>query len=110
MPNPIPDIETHGITITDQIGNVLLTPHLKINSRRSLEDGTQEFCKILVSADGINSPNVESDKVKVDDNDPASVIEHVKRLIQTLRPDCELTDLLLELWDLAPKTIPNDSI
>ena len=53
---------------------------------------------------------VESDKVKVDDNDPASVIEHVKRLIRTLRPDCELTDLLLELWDLAPKTIPNDPI
>ncbi|PKC63374.1 hypothetical protein RhiirA1_422770, partial [Rhizophagus irregularis] len=54
--------------------------------------------------------NVESEKVKVDDNDPASVIEHVKRLIRTLRPDCELTNLLLELWDLAPKTIPNDPI
>ncbi|UZN99203.1 uncharacterized protein OCT59_000483 [Rhizophagus irregularis] len=52
--------------------------------------------------------NVESEKVKVDDNDPASVIKHVKRLIRTLRPDCELTNLLLELWDLAPKTIPND--
>ncbi|UZO18291.1 uncharacterized protein OCT59_009607 [Rhizophagus irregularis] len=51
----------------------------------------------------------ESDKVKVDNNDPASVIEHVKRLIRTLRPDCELTDLLLKLWDL-PKTIPNDPI
>ncbi|PKK68357.1 hypothetical protein RhiirC2_851500 [Rhizophagus irregularis] len=38
-------------------------------------------------------------------------IEHVKRLIRTLRPDCELTNLLLlELWDLAPKTIPNDPI
>ncbi|CAB4493685.1 unnamed protein product [Rhizophagus irregularis] len=113
MPNPISDIETHGITITGQIGNVLLTPHLKMfmnsNSRRSLGDGSQEFCNILVSADEINSPNFESDKVKVDNNDPASVIEHVKRLIRTLRPDCELTDLLLKLWDL-PKTIPNDPI
>ncbi|POG67165.1 hypothetical protein GLOIN_2v1650118 [Rhizophagus irregularis DAOM 181602=DAOM 197198] len=143
----------------------------------SFEDGTQEFCNILVGADRINSPNisipkhlmdkankihgnvlarktlgtkgdstfmmirlipikqeqndeknephyratlvysytseldnVESEKVKVDDNDPSSVIEHVKRLIRTLRPDCELTNLLLELWDLAPKTIPNDPI
>ncbi|RGB37229.1 hypothetical protein C1646_695369 [Rhizophagus diaphanus] len=248
MPNPIPEIETHGITITDQVGNVLLTPPTKpfkdvyelakisrglssmITYRDRLrdvlledvpvqwnkkcikyveteggvwvffEDGSQEFCNILVGADGINSPirkqklpelqifdygithvgadvsvpkhlmdkinkihgnilacktlgtkgdstfmmtrlipikqeqndeknethyratlvysypsefdniDVESDKVKVDDNDPASVIEHVKRLIRTLRPDCELTDLLLELWDLAPKTIPNDPI
>ncbi|CAB4494730.1 unnamed protein product [Rhizophagus irregularis] len=54
--------------------------------------------------------NVESEKVKVDDNDPASVIEHVKRLIRTLRQDCELTNLLLELWDLAPITIPSDPI
>jgi hypothetical protein len=52
--------------------------------------------------------DVESDKVK--GNDPASVIEHVKKLIRKLRPDCEMTDLLLELWDLAPKTIPNDPI
>ncbi|PKK61136.1 hypothetical protein RhiirC2_761052 [Rhizophagus irregularis] len=58
----------------------------------------------------LDNVDVESDKVKVDDNDPASVIEHVKRLIRTLRSDCELTDLLIEFWDLAPKTIPNDPI
>ncbi|PKY35005.1 hypothetical protein RhiirB3_533024 [Rhizophagus irregularis] len=29
IPNPIPDVETHRITITDQIGNVLLTPPTK---------------------------------------------------------------------------------
>ncbi|CAG8490195.1 12672_t:CDS:2 [Rhizophagus irregularis] len=216
MPNPISDVETHGITITDQIGNVLLAPPTKSFkdvyeiakiSRETqegvwvfFEDGSQEFCSILVGADGINSPirkqklpelqivnygithvsadvsvpkhlmdkvnkihgnvlirktlgtegdstlmmtrlipikqkqndeknephyratlvysypseldnvDVESDKVKVDDNDPASVIEHVKRLIRTLRPDCKLTELLVELWDLAPKTIPNDPI
>ncbi|PKK69455.1 hypothetical protein RhiirC2_712652 [Rhizophagus irregularis] len=248
MPNSISDVETHGITVTDQIGNVLLAPPTKsfkdvyeiakisrglssiITYRNRLrdvllegvpvqwnkkcikyvetqegvwvffEDGSQEFCNILVGADGINSPirkqklpelqivnygithvsadvsvpkhlmdkvnkihgnvlirktlgtegdstlmmtrlipikqeqndeknephytatlvysypseldnvDVESDKVKVDDNDPESVIEHVKRLIRTLRPDCELTDLLVELWDLAPKTIPNEPI
>ena len=101
--NPIPDVETHGITITDQIGNVLLTPPTKpfkdvyeiakishdlssiiIYSNRLrdvllegipvqwnkkcikyvetqegvwiiFEDGSQEFCNILVGADGINS-------------------------------------------------------
>jgi hypothetical protein len=270
MPNPIPDVETHGITITDQVGNTLLTPPAKpfkdvyelakisrglssmiiyrdrlrdvlledvpvqwnkkfikyIETQEGIwvffEDGSQEFCDILVGTDGINSPSkfnnvynlihsqlnnnhffllvrkqklpelqivnyeithvgadvsvpkhlmdkiikiqgnsllrktlgtkgdsslmlsrlipikqekndeinephyrvslvytypskfdnidVESEKVEVDDNDPASVIEHVKRLIRKLRPDCELTDLLLELWDLAPKTIPNDPI
>ncbi|EXX77964.1 hypothetical protein RirG_019000 [Rhizophagus irregularis DAOM 197198w] len=225
MPNPVPDVETHGIIITDQVGNVLLAPPTKpfkdvydlakisrglssmityrdrlrdvlledvpvqwnkkcieyLETKEgvwvSFEDGTQEFCNILVGADRINSPNisipkhlmdkankihgnvlarktlgtkgdstfmmirlipikqeqndeknephyratlvysytseldnVESEKVKVDDNDPSSVIEHVKRLIRTLRPDCELTNLLLELWDLAPKTIPNDPI
>ncbi|CAG8693061.1 14636_t:CDS:2, partial [Rhizophagus irregularis] len=247
MPNLVPDVETHGIIITDQVGNVLLAPPTKpfknvyelakisrglssmITYRDRLrdvllegvpvkwnkkcikyvetqegiwvffEDGTQEFCNILVCADGLilqvirkqklpelqivnygithvgadisipkhlmdkankihgnvlarktlgtkgdstfmmtrlipikqeqndekNEPhyratlvysypseldNVESEKVKVDDNDPSSVIEHVKRLIRTLRPDCELTNLLLELWDLAPKTIPNDPI
>ncbi|CAB5359046.1 unnamed protein product [Rhizophagus irregularis] len=184
MPNPVPDVETHGIIITDQVvGNVLLAPPTKplkdvyelakifrgLSSMITyqgawvfFEDGTQEFCNILVGADGINSPilkqklpelqivnygithvgadisipkhlmdktnkihgnvlalysypseldNVESEKVKVGDNDPSSVIEHVKRLIRTLRPDCELTNLLLlELWDLAPKTIPNDPI
>ncbi|GBC10181.1 hypothetical protein RclHR1_09400003 [Rhizophagus clarus] len=249
MPNPIPDVETHGITFIDQVGNILFAPPAKpfkdvyelakmsrglpasiVTYRDRLrdvllegvpvqwnkkcvkyvetqegvwvffEDGSQEFCNILVGADGVNSPirkqklpelqivdygiyhigadisvpqqlmdkvnkingnvlackslgtkgdstfiisrlipikqeqndeknephyrvslvysypseldnvNVESDKVKIDDNDPASVIGNVKRLIRELRPDCELTDLMLELWDLAPKTIPNDPV
>jgi hypothetical protein len=50
----------------------------------------------------------ESDKIKVDDNDPASVINYAKHLIQTLRPKCELTDIHLKLWDYVPKTAPND--
>ncbi|RIA92898.1 hypothetical protein C1645_736001 [Glomus cerebriforme] len=247
MPNPIPDVENHGISLTDHAGNILLqSPSRPFKdvyeiAKRShglsvivtyrdrlrdvllenvpvqwgkkcigyeetkegvwvfFEDGTREFCNILVGAEGINSPvrkqklpelqifdyevthvgadisipkslmdklskfhgnllavktlglkgdssflisrlipieqeqnesnidephyratlvyaypteldNVESDKVKVDDNDPASVIEHVKQLIRKLRPECEMTDILVELWDLAPKTIPNDSV
>jgi 2-polyprenyl-6-methoxyphenol hydroxylase-like FAD-dependent oxidoreductase len=45
---------------------------------------------------------------KVDDNDPASVIEHVKQIIRTTRPECEVTDILLELWDFVPKKTPDD--
>jgi hypothetical protein len=53
--------------------------------------------------------NVEPDKIKVDDDDnPASIVEHVKQMIQKLRPKCEMTDIMLELWELVPKTTPND--
>jgi len=48
--------------------------------------------------------NIESEKTKVDDNDSASVIEHVKYMIRSLRPECEMTEVLLELWDLAHET------
>ncbi|CAG8707838.1 16485_t:CDS:2 [Rhizophagus irregularis] len=106
------------ITYRDRLRDVLLEVVPVQWNKKCIEYvETQEG---VFGADGINSPttlvysypseldNVESEKVKVDDNDPASVIKHVKRLIRTLRPDCELTNLLLELWDLAPKTIPND--
>ncbi|CAB4379695.1 unnamed protein product [Rhizophagus irregularis] len=204
IPNPIPDVETHGITITDQIGNVLLIlqlNHLKmfmksqkylvvyhqlsfilaqmelilqvirkqklpklqivdygithvsadvsvpqhlmdkankihgnflvrktlgtkgdstlmmtrlipIKQEQNDEKSEPHYRVTLVYSypSKLDNVDVESDKVKVDDNDPASVIENVKRLIRTLRSDCELTDLLIEFWDLAPKTIPNDPI
>ncbi|GBC06865.1 hypothetical protein RclHR1_07100001 [Rhizophagus clarus] len=44
---------------------------------------------------------------KVDDNDPTSVIDHVKYMIRKLRPECEMTDILLEFWNLVPKTSPD---
>ncbi|PKY47569.1 hypothetical protein RhiirA4_444916 [Rhizophagus irregularis] len=107
MPSPIPGVETHGINITDQVGNVLLAPPVKpykdvyelakisrglstiVTYRDRLrdvllegvpvqwnkkcvkyvetqegvwvffEDGSQEFCNILVGADGINSPKLK---------------------------------------------------
>ena len=105
MPNPIPNVEYHGISITDYTGNILLKPPFKqvkdvyeietisnqflteiITYRDRLrdvllggvpvqwgkkcigyeetkegvwvffDDGSREFCDILVGADGINSP------------------------------------------------------
>ncbi|CAG8555663.1 16853_t:CDS:2 [Funneliformis caledonium] len=52
--------------------------------------------------------DVESDKIKVDDNDSASVIEHVKQMIRNFGTECEFDDIILELWDLVPKSTPND--
>ncbi|PKK72593.1 FAD/NAD(P)-binding domain-containing protein [Rhizophagus irregularis] len=135
------------------------------------EDGSKEFCDILVGADGVNSPvrkqklpelqifdygvtmiitdvaapknlldrliklngneqeNFENknetyyratiayvyptklddkhDEHKVDDEDPASIVNHVKYYIRKLRPECEMTNIVLELWDLVPKTTPD---
>ncbi|PKC10525.1 FAD/NAD(P)-binding domain-containing protein [Rhizophagus irregularis] len=244
MPNPIPDVERHGFSLSDHTGCLLLKPPSKLakdvygvaNASGSseiityrdrlrdvllenvpvqwgkkcigyeetekgvwvfFEDASKEFCDILVGADGINSPvrkrkipelqifdfgitqinadvaipkslivrlikiignslsqktiglngdviliiyrlipieqeqeqkdkyephysvtlifnyptklddNVESDKIKVDDNDPASVIDHVKYMIRKLRPECEFTNILLELWGLVPRTAPD---
>ncbi|PKB94828.1 hypothetical protein RhiirA5_437963, partial [Rhizophagus irregularis] len=140
IPNPIPDVETHGITITDQIGNYEKLPELQIvdygithvsanvsvpqhlmDKANKIQEnflvrktlGTKEDSTLMMTRlipikqeqnDEKSEPHyrvtlvysypfeldnvdVESDKVKVDDNDPASVIEHVKRLIRTLRPD-----------------------
>jgi hypothetical protein len=44
--------------------------------------------------------NEETEKFKVDDNNPASVVEYVKNMIRKLRPESEMIDILLELlWD-----------
>src|SRR6201999_2835502 len=48
----------------------------------------------------------EHDEHKVDDEDPASVVNHVKYYIRKLSPACAMTNIVLELWDLVPKTTP----
>ncbi|POG56050.1 hypothetical protein GLOIN_2v1739515 [Rhizophagus irregularis DAOM 181602=DAOM 197198] len=30
-------------------------------------------------------------------------------MIRKLRPECEMTNILLELWDLVPKAVPKES-
>ncbi|PKY42842.1 FAD/NAD(P)-binding domain-containing protein [Rhizophagus irregularis] len=250
IPNPVPDVEHHGVSANDHEGNLLLRPPFKqfkniyeiaeipdrfLSMRQRIalseslqnnllqgqvtpffdvryvetnegvwvnfEDGSQEFCDILVDASGVNSPvrkqklpelqindigatyvvanivvpkhlmdrltktngnslvqktlglngdatliafrlisieqeqnyknknnsdelhyrttiayfysseldNDETEKIKVDDNNPASVVEHVKNMIRKLRPENEMTNILLELWDLAPKAVPKES-
>ncbi|KAF0488245.1 FAD/NADP-binding domain-containing protein [Gigaspora margarita] len=42
------------------------------------------------------------DNISIDDNDPESVIKHAISRIRQLRPPCELTDLLIELFSLVP--------
>ncbi|CAG8454077.1 11722_t:CDS:2, partial [Funneliformis mosseae] len=80
IPDPLPDVEFHGISIINHAGNLLLRPPTKqvqnlqeivkipddlsiIISYQTKEgvwvtfdDGSQEFCDILVGADEINSP------------------------------------------------------
>ena len=104
IPNPIPDVEFHGNSVTDHTGNPLLNPPIKqvkdvyefannTGVRSAIliyrdrlrdvllesvpvqwgkkctgyeeiqegvwvffEDGSREFCDILVGADGVNSP------------------------------------------------------
>uniref|UniRef100_U9TWF9 FAD-binding domain-containing protein n=1 Tax=Rhizophagus irregularis (strain DAOM 181602 / DAOM 197198 / MUCL 43194) TaxID=747089 RepID=U9TWF9_RHIID len=57
----------------------------------------------------LDNVDVESDKVKVDDNDPASVIEHVKRLIRTLRSDCDAVHVMNPILGLGANNAIQDA-
>ncbi|RIA84219.1 hypothetical protein C1645_784571 [Glomus cerebriforme] len=46
--------------------------------------------------------------INVNDNDPQSVIDHIKTVIKQHREPCELTDILLELVSIAPVSPPKD--
>ncbi|CAG8618155.1 5191_t:CDS:2, partial [Dentiscutata heterogama] len=50
--------------------------------------------------------DIEDENCKVDDDDPESVIKHAISRIKQLRPPCELTDLLIELFSLVPYSDP----
>ncbi|RIB01775.1 hypothetical protein C2G38_2126805 [Gigaspora rosea] len=45
--------------------------------------------------------DIKVNNISIDDNDPESVIKHTISRIRQLRPPCELTDLLIELFSLA---------
>ncbi|CAG8722619.1 6057_t:CDS:2, partial [Racocetra fulgida] len=49
------------------------------------------------------------DNILIDDNDPKSVIKHVISRIKQLRPPCELTDVMIELYSLVPLSHPGEN-
>ena len=49
---------------------------------------------------------LDNTELNVDDNGSASVIKHVKHMIRKTRPECELTDILLEIWDFVSSDDP----
>ncbi|KAF0497287.1 FAD/NADP-binding domain-containing protein [Gigaspora margarita] len=50
--------------------------------------------------------DIEDENCKVDDDNPESVIKHTISRIKQLRPPCELTDLMIELFSLVPYSDP----
>ncbi|PKY49016.1 FAD/NAD(P)-binding domain-containing protein [Rhizophagus irregularis] len=55
------------------------------------------------------SSELDNEETEKFNNNPALVVEHIKNMIRKLRPECEMTDVLLELWDLVPKAVPKKS-
>ncbi|CAG8586850.1 17814_t:CDS:2 [Gigaspora margarita] len=50
--------------------------------------------------------DIEDENCKVDDDNPESVIKHAISRIKQLRPPCELTDLMIELFSLVSYSDP----
>ncbi|RIA82103.1 hypothetical protein C1645_835879 [Glomus cerebriforme] len=90
MPNSIPDAEYHRFTLVDHTGKLLSKPPSK-----QVKDIYEVANTSVV---------YQQFKIDVDDNDSVSVLEHVKRMTRKLRPKCNLTNIILELWKLVPKT------
>ncbi|PKC56444.1 FAD/NAD(P)-binding domain-containing protein [Rhizophagus irregularis] len=55
------------------------------------------------------SSELDNEEIEKINNNPALVVEHIKNMIRKLRPECEMTNILLELWDLVPKAVPKES-
>ncbi|CAG8834762.1 32362_t:CDS:2, partial [Racocetra persica] len=49
------------------------------------------------------------ENIKIDDNDPKSVINHAMLRIKQLRSPCELTDLMIKILSLVPLSEPDDN-
>src|SRR4051812_44322745 len=46
--------------------------------------------------------------INVDDNNPQSVIDHIRNVIKQHRKPCEFTDILLELISILPTSPPKE--
>ncbi|CAG8451594.1 23191_t:CDS:2 [Gigaspora rosea] len=49
-----------------------------------------------------------NDKISINDDDPGSVIKHIISKIKQLRPPCDLTNLLIELFSIVPLSHPGE--
>jgi 2-polyprenyl-6-methoxyphenol hydroxylase-like FAD-dependent oxidoreductase len=72
--------------------------------QESCENKNESYYRTTIFFEYPTKLDDENNKIEVDDNDPTSVVDHVKYMIRKLRPECELTNVILELWDLVPKT------
>ncbi|PKY35119.1 FAD/NAD(P)-binding domain-containing protein [Rhizophagus irregularis] len=84
IPNSVPNIEYHGFSLSDHMGNLLLRPPTK-----QAKD-VYEVANISV---GYSIIVTYRDKLR-----------HVLLENVPVQWECEMTDILLELWNLVPKT------
>ncbi|RGB42772.1 hypothetical protein C1646_750516 [Rhizophagus diaphanus] len=75
--------------------------------RENFENKNETYYKATIAYVYPTQLDDKHDEHKVVDEDPASVINHVKYYIRKLRPECEMTNIVLELWDLVPKMTPD---
>lgn len=81
---------------------------IPIEQEQNFKDKNETYYRITISFGyPTKFDDEELDNIQVDDNNPASVVDHIKLMIRRLRPECEMTNVLLELWDLVPKSTPN---
>ncbi|CAG8587969.1 1294_t:CDS:2, partial [Scutellospora calospora] len=52
--------------------------------------------------------DIEDKNILVDDDNPVSVIKHTISKIKKLRPPCELTDMMIEIFSLVPLSDPGE--
>ncbi|GBC06870.1 hypothetical protein RclHR1_07100006 [Rhizophagus clarus] len=104
-------IKLNGIgTFQESVGlngeiTFIIFRHIPIK-QENYENKDELYYRMTI-AFGYPTKSDDDNNIIVDDDDPASVVEHVKYMIRKLRPECEMTDILLELWDLVPKTTPD---
>jgi hypothetical protein len=81
---------------------------LRLIPLENFKDKSEPYYRTTIAITYPTKFDGEPDSVKVDDDDPSSAVEHAKFMIQKLRPKCEYTDIMLELWELVPKSVQNE--